>query len=221
MRPPDWSLVFASLIRPRSHISALSPTQTVRLRLTMNTSARRIGPLLSLLLALAILVPAATQPAAAAPPNKLGIRPVWGACGAFSEETKLVFDYGFLKLRCGSVKTRADGYNHIKANHKTQFTTLAAPAGRTWEDLVHFALAWNQYDPDEFRVNKEKNKACRSRVLRLVNQHGKVVSEKVYKVIYVYTTGKVITIFPSSDQCTNANVGLTGPQPLSHPLENS
>ena len=187
----------------------------------MKASVRRIGPLLSFLLALVILMPAATQPAAAAPPNKLGIRPVWGACGAFSEEAKLVFDYGFLKLRCGSVKTRADGYNHIKANHKTQFATLAAPAGRTWEDLVHFALAWNQYDPDEFRVNKAKDKACRSRVLRLVNQHGKVVSEKVYKVIYVYTTGKVITIFPSSDQCTNANVGLTGPQPLSQPTENS
>ncbi|WP_152024691.1 hypothetical protein [Tessaracoccus flavescens] len=51
--------------------------------------------------------------------------------------------------------------------------------------------------------------------------NGKVVSEKVYKVIYVYTTGKVITIFPSSDQCTNANVGLTGPQPLSQPRENT
>ncbi len=107
----------------------------------MNASVRRIGPLLSFLLALVILMPAATQPAAAAPPNKLGIRPVWGACGAFSEEAKLVFDYGFLKLRCGSVKTRADGYNHVKANHKTQFAMLAAPAGRrgkTW-----FILHWH------------------------------------------------------------------------------
>ena len=187
----------------------------------MNTSARRIGPLLSVLLALAILVPAATQPAAASPPNKLGIRPVWGACGAFSEETKLVFDYGFLKLRCGSVTTRADGYNHIKDRHKTQFAMLAAPAGRTWEDLVHFALLWNQYDPDKFLVNKARNKACRSRLLYLRNQHGRTVSSKVYKVIYVYTTGKVITVFPDSTQCTNANVGLTGPQPLSQPGETS
>ena len=33
------------------------------------------------------------------------------AAALFSEETKLVFDYGFLKLRRGSVKTRADGDN--------------------------------------------------------------------------------------------------------------
>lgn len=178
----------------------------------------RIRRLRALLTILVVVMSFWGSTAVAAPPNALGIRPVWGACGIFSEETKLVYDHGFLKLRCGNTSF---GYRHIKANHRAAFETLAQPAGRTWEDLLHFALAWNQYDPDEFKVNSANNKACRSRVLFMKDSKGRVVSSKVYKVIYVYSTGKVITAFPTGSQCTYANVGLTGPQPLNLPAVES
>lgn len=164
----------------------------------------------------AAIIATVSPSAQAAPPNKIGARPAWGACGATASPTKLVYDFGSIDLRCGD---SGYGYNHIKANHRTHFGGLASTVGRTWEDLLYFSVAWAEYDPDASRYNPANGKACRSRNLWLANSNGVVVSKKTYKVIYVYSTGGIITAFPGDTQCRNRDVGLSGPEPVSRPID--
>ncbi len=164
-------------------------------------------------LTVALLLMGLVLPSAqAAPPNKMGPRPAWGACGLSASPTKLVYNFGKVVLYCGN---SSSGYVHIKANHRAQFLTLASAVGRSWEDLVHFSIAWAEFDPDATAYNPANGKACRSRNLWLANDNGLVLSKKTYKVIYVYSTGQVITAFPNDFQCRNQDVGLPGTGPVS------
>lgn len=206
--PPEpniigWRVVASSMLTSRGFD-----------RLWLVTVAR----VLSLALVLATLWGAGMTSAAAAPPNKLAPRPVWGVCGFSSSQTKLVYDYPKMTLFCGYHDFDNDtgfGYLHIKAKRKTQFANLAAPTGLSWENLVHHALLWTDYAPDATRYNPGNDKVCRSRILYLANSNGLVVSAKVYKVIHLQSSGKILTIIAESAQCQNRDVGLSGAEPLS------
>lgn len=126
----------------------------------------------------------------------------WGACGLSSSETKLVHEFPYLSLMCGGPLYSADptwGYRHILKNHRDQFSGLAALAGRNWRDLAHWAIYYNDVDPD--REYARGTSTCRSRLLYLVNSNGQVVKQQIFKTINNNTNGRVITAYPSSSQC--------------------
>lgn len=142
----------------------------------------------------------------------MGAHPTWGVCGATSSNMKLVYVFGAPVHYCGSATTF--GCRHVKSEHQSQFATLAAPTGRTWEDLLWFSIAWAAYKPQAARYNPGNGKHCISRMLLFASSDGSVVfSQKVYKTIYV-DGGKIITSFPTSVQCRNRDVGLSGPEPV-------
>lgn len=57
---------------------------------------------------------------------RLGVRPNWGACGLSTSETKMVYDFGAIELKCGNANW---GYRHIKDRHYTEFQGLARAGG--------------------------------------------------------------------------------------------
>jgi hypothetical protein len=135
-----------------------------------------------------------TTPAQA---EKLGPRPNWGACGASTSEQKLVYQFGSFPLKCGNA---AWGYRHIKDRHMDQFQGLARAGGLNWSDLVHWAIHYNNVDPDHVVV--EQGDGCRDRLLYLHDSNGRLIWQQRFKMIYSANDGRVITTYPSSQICT-------------------
>jgi hypothetical protein len=151
----------------------------------------RIG-LLALLVSLGLGLVVAT-PAQAV---KLGPRPNWGACGVSTSETKMVYDFGDIELKCGNASW---GFRHIKARHYNEFQGLARAGGLNWSDLVHWAIHYNVHDPDHIIV--EQGDGCRDRLLYLHDRNGNLVWQQRFKMIYSANDGRVITVYPSSSIC--------------------
>lgn len=134
-----------------------------------------------------------TVPAQAA---KLGSRPNWGACGVWTSEYKMVYDFGAIELKCGNAGW---GYRHIKAEHYSQFQGLARAGGLNWSDLVHWAIYYNVQDPDHVIV--EEGDGCRDRLLYFHDSNGRLIWQQRFKMIYSANDGRVITTYPSSSIC--------------------
>lgn len=131
---------------------------------------------------------------------KIGPAPAWGACGLTSSSTKLVYSYSpNTRLYCGAQDT--SGYWHIKYEHGSQFSVLAAPVGLTWRDLLHGVLYWNDRDPDSTSFSMSNQTYCRSRYLYLADSSGRVVVKQIFRTITSSSNGKVITAYPASSQC--------------------
>lgn len=127
----------------------------------------------------------------------LGPRPPWGTCPWNAKFSKVVYDYGSIVLQCGDSKM---GLEHISDRHRSEFKTLAAMGNLQWQDIVHWAIYYNQKDPDHTKVNQSDG--CRDRVLKLVNKrNGQVVWTKRFMLIYGASTGRVVTVYPTSRVC--------------------
>lgn len=127
---------------------------------------------------------------------KLGTKPNWGACGVFTSETKMVYDFGSIELRCGNASW---GYRHIKDGHRNQFQGLARAGGLNWSDLVHWAIYYNVRDPDHVIV--DGGDVCRDRLLYLHDRNGRLIWTQRFKMIYSANNGRVITVYPSKSIC--------------------
>lgn len=127
---------------------------------------------------------------------KLGSRPNWGACGVATSETKMVYDFGSIELKCGNASW---SYRHIKARHYNEFQGLARAGGLNWSDLVHWAIYYNVRDPDHVIV--DQGDGCRDRLLYLHDSNGRLVWQQRFKMIYSANDGRVITVYPSSSIC--------------------
>lgn len=150
---------------------------------------RRLRTELTVLLALGFLLVFTVSAEAA----KLGSRPNWGACGLFTSESKMVYDFGRIELKCGNPNW---GYRHIKARHYNEFQGLARAGGLNWSDLVHWAIYYNVQDPDHVEGD-----GCRDRVLFLHDSNGRLLWQQRFKLIYSASDGRVITVYPSSSTC--------------------
>jgi hypothetical protein len=128
--------------------------------------------------------------------ERLGTRPNWGACGTSTSETKNVYSFGSIILKCGNSSW---GYRHIKSRHMSQFQTLAAAGGLNWSDLVHWAIHYNVQDPDHVAV--DQNTGCRDRVLFLHDRNGRLVWQQRFRLTYNAVDGRVITVHPDSRIC--------------------
>lgn len=136
--------------------------------------------------------------AVAAPAHavKLGTRPNWGACGISTSDQKVVYQFNTFELRCGNASW---GYRHIKDGHYEEFQGLARAGGLNWSDLVHWAIHYNNTDPDHVIVNGTDG--CRDRLLYLHDSNGREIWQQRFKLIYNATDGRVITTYPSSSIC--------------------
>lgn len=136
---------------------------------------------------------------------KLGTRPNWGACGVFTDESKKVYDFGAIELRCGGPKgskTPSWGYRHILwREHSThRFGVLASAGGLNWSDLVHWAIYYNVKDPDHAVVTE--GDGCRDRMLYLHDRRtGRLVWKQRFKLIYSANDGRVISVYPTTAIC--------------------
>lgn len=128
--------------------------------------------------------------------QQLGPRPNWGACGISTSDERMVYDFGSFKLRCGNASW---GYRHIKDRHYTEFQGLARAGGLNWSDLVHWAIYYNQLDPDN--VDVDQNTGCRDRLLYLHDRNGRLVWQQRFRLIYNAVNGRVITVYPTSSIC--------------------
>jgi hypothetical protein len=156
-----------------------------------------------ILLALLLSLGSGLLAAAPAHAEKLGTRPVWGACGWRTSEEKVVYNFGGLILRCGNSSW---GFFHMRdggegeRGHLEDFQILATPAGLNWSDLAHWAIHYNAKDPDHTVV--KGNTGCRDRLLYVEDRNGRTIWAKRFKVIYNSVNGRIITAYPTSGICT-------------------
>lgn len=163
---------------------------------TMVKRVVEITRLRSALLVLFISLGLGLVVATPAQATKLETRPNWRACGVFTSETKMVYDFGSYELKCGNASW---GYRHIKEEHRNQFQGLARAGGLNWSDLVHWAIHYNVKDPD--RIIVEQGDGCRDRLLYLYDRNGRKVWEQRFKLIYSVNDGRIITVYPSRAIC--------------------
>lgn len=155
-----------------------------------------------LLAVMLFLLPGPLQASAA--PNRLPVAPNWGACGVFTEESKVVrtFPGGYV-LRCGGPRLNSNpswGYRHIIKRHRDDFGRLTPRllTNRNWRDLADFVIEWTLREPHHKR-SAGGGQVCRDREFWLADAHGRVVLKQRFKL---YTKDKrIITVFPSTKGC--------------------
>ncbi|MFI5953438.1 hypothetical protein [Cryptosporangium sp. NPDC051539] len=107
---------------------------------------------------------------------------------------------GKSNLLCGDKKF---GYRHILDGHRTEWERAAFPVRRNWRDVADFSIATILGDPDKVTYSTRAKTYCFSRVIYLVDKNtGRTVSTSIPRVAVAESTKRIITAFPSKEQCS-------------------
>lgn len=144
---------------------------------------------------------------------------VWGACGIFTDNYKVVRSFprkriraaiggklkgGISVLRCGGPKINPSwGYRHILKDHGDQWRQRAALTNQNWRDVADFGIKWALKDPARVSYRSSNNTFCFSRRLYLYNKTtGERVGHMTPRVIVAGVSKNIITAFPpTSSYC--------------------
>lgn len=134
-----------------------------------------------------------------------GSSEVWGACGIWTKEAKIIRTYkrrGGAKvyLKCGGPKYTSDptwGFRHIKRYHLSQFETMSFGTYQNWQQIADLAIATALATPE--RTTARDGKVCVSRTIKLYNvRTGREVDRATVRVIYRVRDSAIITAYPSA-----------------------
>ncbi|MEV4480014.1 hypothetical protein [Micromonospora coxensis] len=149
-------------------------------------------------------------------PGQVSTFAVWGACGIFTDNHKLVRAFsrkaarttsgapgslpgGTSNLKCGSEKW---GYRHIVKRHLSQWENDAKIERKNWRDLADFAIGVALSDPDAVTYRKSNDTYCFSREIYLVDKRtGRVVAYRYPNVSIAAKSKNIITAYPAGAQC--------------------
>lgn len=153
---------------------------------------------------------------AAAPGYDAAYQPaVWGACGAFDSEDKIIRTYPrlymttlgkwvgrYAYLNCG--KDGNFGFSHIMVrNHDDDFAAKAAAAGSAqWRHAADFAMYGALQYPQLIKYNYVKDTYCVQRMV-YIYQNDEQVNKFKATVILGSTGRRIISAYPSRNWCGN------------------
>ncbi|TQS44521.1 hypothetical protein [Cryptosporangium phraense] len=152
-------------------------------------------------------------PAQAATRDPAAFADIWRPCGWRTSENKIVrtFDRyradvpghflrgGKSNLLCGNKRF---GYRHILHRHQAEWEQAAFLVRRNWRDVADFSIATVVRDPDQVTYNPKVKTYCFSRVVYLVNKNNaRTVGTNIPRVVVAESTKRIITAFPSNEQC--------------------
>lgn len=195
-------MILTLLTRPASVEAATNPTDLVWSTSSTWTAARRATPSTRLV-----------------PTHNTQAQVVWGACGIFTDNDKVVRSFprkriraaigGRLKggtsvLRCGGPKINPVwGYRHILKEHGDQWRQRAALTNQNWRDVADFGIKWALKDPARVSYRSSNNTFCFSRRVYLYNKRtGERVGHMTPRVIVAGVSKNIITAFPpTSSYC--------------------
>lgn len=138
---------------------------------------------------------------------------IWGGCGLFDKNTKVIRAFtrvkasvgggyipgGTSNLACGS---EAWGYRHIVKNHLDQWEADAALDGGNWRDLADLAMSAALGDPDTIAYRSSNDTFCYSHLIYLVDKRsGKVAATRKPITIVARVSKNIITSYPSNSGC--------------------